>query len=99
MYCCNYWIYDYINNHKKEICKHILSFLKSIRSSVKKYFIVAYPNGKPYYEKKKFISLCSNDKKAVELIHTFYSKYPEFDKFMLANIFKEIGLIKESEKY
>lgn len=84
------YLYNFVVENKKDICKNILKLLKYIKKNINKKLNSFNVSGKPYYEDDKIISLCSNDKNAVNLIHTFYSKYNNFDKLLISKLLKKI---------
>lgn len=84
------YLYNFVVENKRDICKNILKLLKYIKKNINKKLNSFNVSGKPYYEDDKIISLCSNDKNAVNLIHTFYSKYNNFDKLLISKLLKKI---------
>ena len=84
------FMYIFIKNNKNDICSNIKNILNTIKKNLIDNTFSIYDSGDYYYKQNKILSLCSSNPKAQSLIHTFYSKYKEYDKVFISNLLLKI---------
>ena len=84
------FMYIFIKNNKNDICSNIKNILNTLKKKLSDHTFSIYDSGDYYYKQNKILSLCSSNPKAQSLIHTFYSKYKEYDKVLISNLLLKI---------